>query len=85
MLFRSAGDLAAGFAAWLTRWRTNGLPAILARWQARAHPPGTPLRAALPEGTIDGLYEGLDGDGALRLRTADGRIHLVHAGDIFLL
>ena len=24
-------------------------------------------------------------DGALRLRTADGRIHLVHAGDIFLL
>ena len=80
-----AGDLAAGFAVWLARWRAEGLGAILARWQARAHPRGTPLRAALPEGAIEGLYDGLDSDGALRLRTADGRIHLVHAGDIFLL
>jgi BirA family transcriptional regulator, biotin operon repressor / biotin---[acetyl-CoA-carboxylase] ligase len=78
-------DLAASFAAWLARWRTEGLGMILARWQARAHPPGTPLRASAPEGDLEGLYEGLDPGGALRLKMPDGRLHLVHAGDIFLL
>jgi BirA family biotin operon repressor/biotin-[acetyl-CoA-carboxylase] ligase len=80
-----AEELAASFASWLSRWRGEGLGGILARWQARAHPPGTALRVNAPEGPLEGLYEGLDGDGALRLRTADGRVHLVHAGDIFLL
>jgi BirA family transcriptional regulator, biotin operon repressor / biotin---[acetyl-CoA-carboxylase] ligase len=80
-----AEELAASFAAWLSRWRAEGLGAILARWQARAHPPGTALRVAVPEGVLEGLYDGLDSDGALRLKTPDGRLHLVHAGDIFLL
>ncbi|MHA3793075.1 MULTISPECIES: biotin--[acetyl-CoA-carboxylase] ligase [Sphingomonadales] len=80
-----AAELAAVFAAWLARWRTEGLGVVLARWQARAHPPGTALRVRAPEGEIEGLYEGLAADGALRLRTSDGRIHLVHAGDVFLL
>jgi len=78
-------DLAAVFAAWLARWRGEGLGVVLARWQARAHPPGTALSVRAPDGAIDGLYDGLDADGALRLRTADGCIHLVHAGDVFLL
>ncbi len=80
-----AEELAASFAIWLARWRSEGLGAILAHWQARAHPPGTPLRARAPEGDLEGLYDGLDSDGALRLRASDGRLHLVHAGDIFLL
>ncbi len=78
-------DLAASFVAWLARWRGEGLGAILSRWQARAHIPGTPLRVSAPEGDLDGIYDGLDASGALRLITADGRLHLVHAGDIFLL
>ncbi len=78
-------DLAASFAAWLARWRGEGLGVVLARWQARAHPPGTALRVQAPEGVLDGLYDGLEADGALRLKAADGRVHVVHAGDIFLL
>jgi BirA family biotin operon repressor/biotin-[acetyl-CoA-carboxylase] ligase len=80
-----AEELAASFASWLSRWRSEGLGAILARWQARAHPPGTALRVNAPEGALEGLFDGLDGDGGLRLRTSDGVLHLVHAGDIFLL
>ena len=80
-----AEELAASFAAWLARWRSEGLGVVLARWQARAHPPGTALRVNAPEGVLEGLYEGLEGDGALRLKSADGRVHVVHAGDIFLL
>lgn len=80
-----AAELATVFAAWLARWRGEGLGVVLARWQARAHPPGTALAVRAPEGTLEGLYDGLAADGALRLRGADGRIHLVHAGDVFLL
>ena len=78
-------ELARVFGAWLARWRSEGLGSVLARWQTRAHSPGTALSVRAPEGTIDGLYDGLAADGALRLKTADGRIHLVHAGDVFLL
>lgn len=80
-----AEELAASFAAGLARWRADGLSALLARWQARAHPAGTALRVNAPQGALEGLYDGLDADGALRLKTADGVVHLVHAGDIFLL
>jgi len=80
-----AADLAESFAAWLARWRTEGLAAVLSRWQARAHARGTALKVNAPEGVIEGLYDGLEADGALRLKTPDGGLHIVHAGDIFLL
>ena len=80
-----AAELAASFAAWLARWRGEGLGVVLARWQARAHPIGTALSVHGPDGAIEGLYDGLAADGALRLRKADGGVELVHAGDVFLL
>jgi BirA family biotin operon repressor/biotin-[acetyl-CoA-carboxylase] ligase len=35
--------------------------------------------------SVEGLFEGLAEDGALRLRLADGSVHAMHAGDVFLL
>ena len=29
-----------------------------------------------------GRFDGIEGDGALRVRTEDGRLEVVHAGDI---
>ena len=78
-------DLAAAFARWMCVWRGAGLAAILRRWQARGHSLGTALSVRSGDEQIDGLYDGLEGDGALRLRLADGRTHIVHAGDVFLL
>ena len=74
-------DLAEAFARWLGRWRGEGLVPVRARWLQRAHPIGSALRTT--EG--DGLFEGLDQDGALLLRRADGRIETIRAGDVFLL
>jgi BirA family biotin operon repressor/biotin-[acetyl-CoA-carboxylase] ligase len=65
----------------LAEWREAGVPSIRARWLAAAHPLGTAL--STPAG--DGLFDGLDETGALRLRLADGSVRVIHAGDIFLI
>jgi BirA family transcriptional regulator, biotin operon repressor / biotin---[acetyl-CoA-carboxylase] ligase len=46
-----------------------------------AHPVGSALSTS--EG--EGLFEGLDESGALRLRLADGTLRVIHAGDVFLI
>jgi BirA family biotin operon repressor/biotin-[acetyl-CoA-carboxylase] ligase len=78
--------LADGFARWLYRWRADGLAPVRARWLDKAHPVGAALTARLPDGTsLDGLFDGLDAGGALRLRLADGGVHVIHAADVFLI
>jgi BirA family transcriptional regulator, biotin operon repressor / biotin---[acetyl-CoA-carboxylase] ligase len=67
-------------------WRTRGTAFIARQWQDDAHPIGTPLSASLPDGTqIDGTFDGLDDDGAMRLCLADGTARVIHAGDVFLI
>lgn len=73
--------LADTFARWLGKWRSEGVAPVRAAWLAAAHP----LGAALSTSEGDGLFEGLDETGALRLRLADGTTRLIHAGDVFLL
>lgn len=81
-----AETLAEAFERWLARWRGEGIAPIRERWLARAHPVGTALTARLADGSArEGLFDGLDRDGALILRLADGTRHVIHAGDVFLL
>lgn len=78
--------LAEAFARWLARWRGEGLATIRDAWAARAHALGTALRLHAPDGeALEGLFDGLAADGALRLRLADGRARVIHAGDVFLI
>lgn len=78
--------LAESFARWRDRWRWEGIASVRARWLERAHPPGTALSGRAADGsTTDGLFDGLDADGALILRLADGSRHVMHAGDVFLI
>ena len=78
--------LAAAFERWLSIWRNEGLAPVRTRWLARAHPVGTALTARLPDGSaVDGLFAGLDSEGALILRLADGTSRVIHAADVFLI
>lgn len=78
-------DLADAFARWLTLWR-GSLEPVRKCWLERAHPAGTALSVRLPEQeTIEGLFDGLDADGALRLRLPGGAVQVVHAGDVFMI
>lgn len=73
-------DLAEAFARWLARWRGEGLEPIRTRWLERAHQVGS----ALTTNGVEGLFEGLDAQGALLLRRADGSTDVIRAGDVFL-
>jgi BirA family transcriptional regulator, biotin operon repressor / biotin---[acetyl-CoA-carboxylase] ligase len=80
-----AETLAESFGRWVSRWR-EGIAPVRERWLARAHPIDTALTARLADGSsIDGLFGGLDSEGALILRLADGTSHVIHAADVFLL
>lgn len=75
--------LAASFDLELDRWRQFGLEPLLARWRAAAHPLGSPLTVHGTDGSaISGTFDGLEPDGALRLRLADGTCRVIHAGDV---
>ena len=77
--------LAGSFARLLGLWRQNP-PAMLAQaWLTRAHPIGTQLTVhASPNETVSGAFDGIEPDGALRLRLADGSLEMVRAGDVTL-
>ena len=80
-----AATLAGYFARELDRWRSFGLEPMLRRWQAAAHPPGTPLAVGEPgEEVLHGTFAGLAEDGALQLRLADGTTRTIHAGEVRL-
>jgi BirA family biotin operon repressor/biotin-[acetyl-CoA-carboxylase] ligase len=75
--------LAGSFARLLDLWRTSA-PGLLAQaWQARAHPVGTRLTVhSSSDETVSGRFDGIDADGAMRLRLDDGTLEIIRAGDI---
>lgn len=80
-----AAELAYRFDEELARWRQFGLSPTLARWLAAAHPLGAPLAVHGADGSrVAGTFDGLELDGALRLRLADGAVRVIHAGDVTL-
>jgi len=74
--------LAAAFERWRDVWERLGFPPIAEAWTARAHGLGEACTARLPAETLTGVAEGLDPDGALRLRTRTG-LRRITAGDVF--
>lgn len=79
-----ARDLAKALDQEIERWRTYGLEPVIRRWDAAAHPIGTPLRAGDGGKVTEGTLAGLAPDGALQLRLADGTVRAIHAGEINL-
>jgi BirA family biotin operon repressor/biotin-[acetyl-CoA-carboxylase] ligase len=77
--------LAATTHEWLARWGEGScFPTIRRAWLDRAGPAGRPLRVKVEGEETEGVYGGLDADGALRLMTPDGEYRIA-AGDVFFL
>ena len=76
--------LAGSFARMLPLWRTSEPEAFASAWLARAHPVGTHLTVhSGAEERVNGTFDGIEPDGALRLRR-EGGTDVIRAGDVEL-
>ena len=75
--------LAGSFARLLGAWRLAEPVTLVRAWEEKAHPLGTRLTVhASADERITGTFDGLEPDGAMRLRLDDGRIEVIRAGDV---
>jgi BirA family transcriptional regulator, biotin operon repressor / biotin---[acetyl-CoA-carboxylase] ligase len=86
MLPQAFAPLLAGcFARLLALWRQSEPPLLAQAWLARAHPVGTSVTVhASADETVSGRFDGIELDGALRLRRDDGSLDIIRAGDVEL-
>lgn len=65
------------------RWQVEGFAFIRQAWMEQAHGIGAPITARLAEQTIEGVFEGLNKDGALMLILPSGEKIDISAGDVY--
>ena len=75
--------LAAAWAKWYDVWMTQGFAEIRDVWLSRAAGLGTRIRARLQNEETQGVFEGIDGAGALILRESLDRVRTISAGEVF--
>lgn len=74
------------FHGWYQAWSQRGFSPLREAWMWRAAGLGGPIRVRLENRTLDGVFGGLDEDGALLLHSAgqtDAAPLRVTAGDVF--
>lgn len=77
--------LAGKFAQLLAAWRSADAAQFAQAWIARAHPIGTHLEVhSGPGERVSGTFDGIEPDGAMRLKRGDGMIDIIRAGDVLL-
>jgi BirA family biotin operon repressor/biotin-[acetyl-CoA-carboxylase] ligase len=77
--------LAGKFAQILGIWRSSEPAQFAQAWMTRAHAIGTPLEVhSGPGERVGGTFDGIEPDGAMRLKRRDGMIDIIRAGDVYL-
>jgi BirA family biotin operon repressor/biotin-[acetyl-CoA-carboxylase] ligase len=68
----------------LRQWQSkSGFASIRRDWLARAQAAGSAIAVRVGEHESRGCYEGIDENGRLLLRSADGTLTTIAAGDVF--
>jgi BirA family biotin operon repressor/biotin-[acetyl-CoA-carboxylase] ligase len=70
------------FLKWTNTWLEDGFAPIRKNWLWRCYGKGEEIEVRLDNETLTGVFEDLDEDGALLLKTGDG-VRRITAGDIF--
>lgn len=61
----------------------NGPKQIIDAWQQRSsYHSGKAVRVTVENGAIEGVTDGLEETGALRVKLPDGTVQIIHAGDV---
>lgn len=74
--------IANRFAHWYDVWVEDGFEPLRMAWLARAGGLGAPIRARLPHEERNGVFEGIDANGALLLNE-QGLVRPISAGEVF--
>lgn len=77
------GAYLAALADKLSLWRVSGFAPVREEWLNQCIGLGQPISARTGQGVEHGIFESLDGNGALILRQDDGRKSTILAADIF--
>ncbi len=80
---RALARLGKAWDKWYGAWRAQGFAPLRQAWLARAANLGQRMVARLTKGSVEGVFETLDEDGALVLRGQDGRHLRIAAGDVY--
>ncbi|MGD9589859.1 MAG: biotin--[acetyl-CoA-carboxylase] ligase [Pyrinomonadaceae bacterium] len=84
----STSELAASLTKYLTYFydilhSDDGPATIIDEWRKRStYFSGKPVRVVVDKDTIEGITDGLEPNGALRIKRADGSVSIVQAGDV---
>lgn len=78
-----ANALAETFQHWLDIWQQQGFGPVRQAWIDRTPGLNGPCIARLSNETLEGMADGIESDGSLRLRLADGTLRVISAGDVF--
>lgn len=73
----------AHLQVWRRRWETEGMAPVRRAWLDRAYGLGERLVVRLPGSMLQGVFRGLDEQGALLLASDDGRLLTVTSGELF--
>lgn len=68
---------------WYRRWQGEGFEPVRAAWLARAAGLGDTIEARLARGAEQGVFGGIDADGALILEGPDGGRRIIAAGEVY--
>jgi BirA family biotin operon repressor/biotin-[acetyl-CoA-carboxylase] ligase len=75
--------LAGSWSKWYELWSERGFEPIRDVWLARAARLGLRIRTRLANAEATGVFEGIDGTGALLLRESRDRLRTIPAGEVF--
>ena len=74
---------AAKFHRFYQQWQATGFASIREIWLARAYRLEESVTVKLGKRQLEGIFQDLDGDGALILTATDGRTRRITAGELF--
>lgn len=71
-----------GLGDWFGRWYRDGDEPVIEAFARRDVLAGRAVRVAVPTGTLTGVADGVNANGALRIATPDGAIVTVSSGEV---